>query len=254
MQNILIDMTAKKSLLYYEVMNYLVDRIANEFKPGDIIPTQTEIAAITQTSLITVKRAVNELVSEGILETIAGKGTFVKSKPLIDNHVGVSSWTDSIAGIGVKPQTLDLIIEKHVPTKDIAHTLQLKARKQTILIKRIRGIEQKPVCIMHNEIPLDLVPGLDKKPFDAESFYVFLKENYNLVPAFAQEEVYAREATEQEMRLLNMNDNIVLIIKRTSYLEDQTPFEVSKIIAPASEYRYRSKQVNSSIKNINSFL
>ena len=83
-------MATKKSPLYYEVMNYLADRISKEYKPGDIIPTQTDIASITRTSLITVKRAVNELVSEGILETIAGKGTFVKPKPLVDNHVGVS--------------------------------------------------------------------------------------------------------------------------------------------------------------------
>lgn len=232
-------MAAKKTPLYYEVMNYLIDRITNDFRPGDVIPTQTEIAMITRTSLITVKRAVNELVSEGVLETIAGKGTFVKPRPLIDNHVGVSSWTDSIAGTGAMPQTLELIIEKHIPVKDIAHLLQLKARRQTLLITRIRGIEQKPVCIMRNEIPLDLVPGLDKKPFDTESFYAYLQENYNLIPSFANEEVYAREATEEEVLKLAMKSNIVLIIERISYLNDQTPFEISKIIAPASDYRYR---------------
>ncbi len=247
-------MATKKSPLYYEVMNYLADRISKEYKPGDIIPTQTDIASITRTSLITVKRAVNELVSEGILETIAGKGTFVKPKPLVDNHVGVSSWTDSIVGIGAKPGTLKLTIEKHIPASDIATILQLKARKQTILIKRIRGIDQKPICIMSNEIPANIVPGLEKKPFDSESFYAFLKDNYNLIPSHAFEEVYAREALEEEVRQLNMKDNIVLIIKRISYLEDQTPFEISKIIAPASDYRYRSKQINSSIKDINSFL
>ena len=242
-------MAIKKSPLYNEVFNYLLDKISKEYQAGNIIPTQAEIASMTGTSLITVKRAVTELVSEGILETIAGKGTFVSSKPLVDNHIGVSSWTDTIAGTGANPETLGLTIKKHIPTSEVATVLKLKARKHTLLIIRIRGIDQKPVCIMHNEIPMQLVPNLNKKPFDSESFYAFLKDNYNLVPAYAMEEVYAREATEQEIRLLNMKSNIVLIIKRISYLEDETPFEISKIIAPANDYRYRSKQINSSIKN-----
>ena len=104
---------------------------------------------------------------------------------------------------------MKLTIEKHIPASDIATILQLKARKQTILIKRIRGIDQKPICIMSNEIPANIVPGLEKKPFDSESFYAFLKDNYNLIPSHAFEEVYAREALEEEVRQLNMKDNIV---------------------------------------------
>ncbi|AUP78525.1 GntR family transcriptional regulator [Flavivirga eckloniae] len=243
-------MYKKSSPLYLEVKKYLSDKISKDFNSGDIIPTQSEIAKITKTSLITVKRAINELVSEGLLETIAGKGTFVKDTPLIDNHVGISSWTDSIVGIGKTPKTFQTSIQKRIPTTEVANILQLKARKHTVLIKRLRGVNQKPICIMYNEIPLDLAPDLDKKPFDAESFYSWLKDHYNLVPSFANEEVYAREATEKEKEILSMTENIVLIIKRVSYLPNNIPFEISKIIAPANAYRYKSRQINSSISEI----
>ena len=103
---------------------------------------------------------------------------------------------------------------------------------------------------MRNEFPADLVPGMDKKNINKESLYEWIKDNYGLVPAVADEEVYAREATEEEMKVLGMNSTIVLVIKRVSYLSDNRPFEVSKIIASASEYRYRSRQINSTIKTL----
>ncbi len=240
----------KTKPLYIEVIKYLSDLISNGYKAGDNIPTQTEISKQTNTSLITVKRAINELVAEGILETIAGKGTFVKDAPLIDNHVGISSWTDSVFGIGKTPRTFKTTINKHIPVSKIANILQLKAREHSVVITRLRGIEDKPICIMTNEIPLQLVPGLDKKKFDTGSLYAWLKENYQLVPAFANEEVYAREATKEERDVLSMTCNIVLIINRISYLANDIPFEISKIIAPANEYRYKSSQVNSSMSDI----
>lgn len=244
-------MSVKTAPLYYTVMTYLIDRIEKEFNPGDLIPTQTEIAEVTKTSLITVKRAVNELVNEGILETIAGKGTFAKHKPLIDTHVGISSWTDSIAGIGALPETLSIEIKKYIPNKVVAHILKLKARNKTVLIKRIRSINNKPICIMYNELNAELVPDLEKGKFDSESLYAFLKEQYNLIADFATEEVYARDATNEELLQLKMEDNIVIVIERLSFLTDQKPFEISRIIAPASQYRYKSLQINSTLRNIN---
>ena len=103
--------------LYVTVKAHIVDNILKKLSPGRLIPTQAEISKETGTSLITVKRAIKELEKEGYLEPKAGKGTFVKHPPLIDRHVGVSSWTDSISGLGRIPNTAWIRVEKRIPPK-----------------------------------------------------------------------------------------------------------------------------------------
>ncbi|BDD01198.1 GntR family transcriptional regulator [Persicobacter psychrovividus] len=243
-------MAKTKQPLYIKVLTYLTELIEQEYRAGQLIPTQTAIAKATDTSLITVKRAISHLVNEGILETIAGKGTFVKEKPLMDNHVGVSSWTDSISSIGKKPETLLVEVEKTKPSAKVANLLRIKSRGYTISVNRVRGIDGKAICLMHNELPFDLVPDLKAENLNQESLYQWIQQKYGHVPAIAEEEVYARAATEEERSLFELKTDIVLVIKRVSYLLDKRPFEYSKIIAPATEYRYKSKQINPSVAEL----
>ena len=238
----------RKEVLYQKVYDYLLNRILKEFSPGDLLPPQSKIAAHTKTSLITVKRAIKELEGQGYLHSKAGKGTIVKSPPVIDNHIGVSSWTDSIAGQGNVPSTAWMKLTKKTPTSFIANMLGLKARERTVLIERLRLIDGKLICLMTNEIPLQLVPDIDKKVIDSESLYAFLKDQYGLIPHSADEEVYARQATNYEIETLCLKTPFVLVVKRLSLMFDDIPFEFSSIIAPADSYIYRSRQVNKTLK------
>lgn len=234
--------------LYVKVMNYLLQEIKENYNPGDMIPTQTDIAEQTDTSLITVKRAISELVKEGHLESKPGKGTFVRQPPILDEHTGVSSWTDSISGLGEAPDTAWMNVDTRIPPSHIANILQLKSKDQTVLINRLRTINGEPICLMTNEIPLHLVPGMQDESINRESLYAWIKDKYQLVPATSEEEVYARYANDEEESNLQMSGDIALVITRISYLKDETPFEYSKIVAPASSYRYRSKQINKTLE------
>ncbi len=237
----------RKEPLYLKVYDYLLEKIENEFAPDDLLPPQSKIAEDTQTSLITVKRAIKELEVQGYLQPKAGRGTIVKRPTIVDNHVGVSSWTDSISDQGIVPGTAWMKMEKKSPVQAIVNKLELKAREKTIQIKRLREIDGNPICLMSNEIPLRLVPEINKKNMDKESLYVFLKDEFNLVPASADEEVYARQATDYEVKTLQLKTPIVLVVERLSFMLNNTPFEFSSIIAPADSYIYKSKQFNKTI-------
>ncbi|HMR18369.1 MAG TPA: GntR family transcriptional regulator [Sphingobacterium sp.] len=237
-----------RSLLYTNVIQALLYKINHYYQPGDIIPTQSEIAQETGTSLITVKRAISELVKEGYLESVQGKGTIVRKPPIVDKHIGVSSWTDSMANLGEQAETSWITVTKHIPSAEIANVLQLKARQRTIVVDRLRSIGNTPICLMQNEIPLSLVPDMHKKEIDSESLYEWLRKTYDLVPAVAEEEVYARRATMYEQKELKMDDDILLVINRVSFSADGTPIEISELKAPAENYRYRSKQLNTTLE------
>ena len=97
---------------------------------------------------------------------------------------------------------------------------------------------------MRNEIPVRYVPDVHREPIDQESLYAWLKDRYGLIPTWAEEEVYARAATEDEINTFALDNPTVLVIERISYLEGNAPFEFSSVVAPADSYRYRSRQIN----------
>lgn len=237
----------QKLPLYQQVSQFLIHKINKEFQPGDLIPTQEEIASMTNTSLITVKRAISELVTEGHLESIAGKGTFVRKPQIVDTHVGVSSWTQTIEAQGKKAGTAWVKTSKRTPPEEIANALKLKAREKTFMVERLRTIDEKPACLMTNEFSQAFIKDIPENFQQTESLYEWLKGKHGLVAVKSEEEVFARAASKEEIEQLQLEQPIVLVIERVSYLENGNPFEYSYIIAAAERYRYRTIQVNKTL-------
>ena len=72
--------------LYYQVKESLLEKIkSNQFKVGDLIPSESELQEEYNVSRITIRRAIQELVQEGHLHTVQGRGTFV-SKPKVSQN------------------------------------------------------------------------------------------------------------------------------------------------------------------------
>ncbi len=235
-----MDSQDKQLPLYVRVQDYIRAAIGSEYQPGDLLPSQQEIARATGTSLITVKRAIDELARQRLLESVRGRGTVVKRRPEVaDQHQGVSSWTDSISGLGMEPRTAWTKISERVPPKTVKGILGLKARKRTVVVERLRTVDGSPFCLMSNELPADLTPGFGKRGMTSESIYKVLEDQYDLCPAWADEEVSARESTVEEKRYLGRDARIVVEVHRTSYLADGRPLEIAVLRAPAHSYRYR---------------
>lgn len=226
--------------LYVRVQDYIRAAIGSEYQPGELLPRQQEIARSTGTSLITVKRAIDELARQGLLESVRGRGTVVKKRPEVaDQHQGVSSWTDNISGLGLEPRTAWSKLSERVPPKTVKGLLGLKAREKTVLVERLRTVDGSPFCLMSNELPVALTPGLVKRGLTSESIYQVLENDYGIRPDRADEEVTARESTADERSYLGRDARIVVEVHRTSYLADGRPLEIAILRAPAHSYRYR---------------
>ena len=91
--------------LYAKIERLLVERIRTKHRAGDLIPTQQQLAKEAGVSLITVKRALAELGRRGLIESVRGRGTVVRRVHINDNHAGISSWTNSMTGLGEEPHT-----------------------------------------------------------------------------------------------------------------------------------------------------
>ena len=82
--------------LYYQIRENLREKIhSQEYAPGSMIPTEAELCRLYGVSRVTVRRAVLDLVQEGLLNRGQGKGTFVADERIQRNLQQVTSFSDA---------------------------------------------------------------------------------------------------------------------------------------------------------------
>src|SRR5262245_54705639 len=126
--------------LYSQVQESLLGRIQKDFRRGQLLPTQKELAKEYGTSLITIKRALDEIARKGYLESTRGRGTVVVRPQVRDDRGAVSSWTDTMTGLGRQPSTTSLRISTRIPPPETARALGLKAREKSVVVERVRSL------------------------------------------------------------------------------------------------------------------
>lgn len=218
--------------------------IGAEFGNGDLLPTHRKMAERFGVSLITVKRAADELAREGWIESRRGLGTVVKAKGGRGVPAGVSSWTDSITEIGGVPSTAWTSVKTKAAPAKIARLLELGARTSVVEIRRLRLSDGLPVCLMTNILPAALVPDLAETGLRRESLYQDLARRFGLEAFSARETVTARLAAPAEQRQLGPECPVVLDIARVTRLADGSPMEWASVVARADRYNYHVQLFN----------
>ncbi|HLY09032.1 MAG TPA: GntR family transcriptional regulator [Planctomycetota bacterium] len=225
--------------LYSQVEARLLERLRRDFRPGQMLPTQQELAREFGASLITIKRALHELARRGHLQATRGRGTVVTRPVVSDDRSEVSSWTDAMSGLGREPRTVESSVQVHRPSRDLARLLGLRSRERSIRLERLRSLDGRPFCLMSNELPFALAPELADHGLPEESLYAWLRRQHRLVPQRADEEVHARGPLPRESRFLGRDVPIVIVVRRHTFLSDGRPLEVAEMVADARQYRYR---------------
>lgn len=213
--------------------------IKNQLKPGQALPTEGEIEKLFQVSRITVRKAIEALVDDGIVVKQQGRGTFVKSTEIIQKVGNITSWTEEMRLKGKKTETHGLeITEIQKPSKRLADDLHLKPKETVICVKRVRWIDGEPTAIMLNYLRSKMVPGFLEKGLQSESLYEELEQTYHIQMDRATEWVRAREVNELEASALNISPySPVLHLRRISYVKE-IPFEIVEMVVRADRYQY----------------
>lgn len=235
----ILERTPSAPPLYSQVAARLLERIRREFRPGQLLPTQKDLASEFGASLITIKRALHEIALRGHLQSTRGRGTMVTRPVVSDDRSEISSWTDAMTGLGREPRTVSSTTLVRVPPRELARLLGLRGRERTVRLDRLRTLDGRPICLMTNELPRSLVPDLAEQGLPEESLYAWLRTQHRLVPRHADEEVTARPPLPRESKFLGADVPIVLVVRRRTFLADGRPLEVAEMAADARQYRYR---------------
>lgn len=166
---------------YYIVKNKIINMInTEEFIDNGMIPSERELMSMFNVSRITVKRAIDELVNEGYLYRIQGKGTFIKSDEGNHDLVSLMSCTEDIIRMGMTPSKK--LIFHSVEEADVARIrrLQLSKGDKVLMLKRVYYADNEPLNHTTTYLPCKLFPGIEDYDFSKESIYDVVENKYGV--------------------------------------------------------------------------
>ncbi len=236
--------------LYFQVEEDLRKRIERgDFKPGDLLPSERELIEMYNVSRLTVRRAVEALVEQGLLVKKQGKGTFILS-PRIHHRVGSlysSSEEFLLNNYTVKTKVIES--KRMKPDKEICEKLQLKdcENAEIFYLERVRYANDIPAAYIKCYLPYEYVEGIESFDFSKHYLYKTLEDHFKLDLYEAYEIVEATKADERSAELLNLEIGApVLLNQRTTYLVDGTIIEYEKVLYRSDIFKYYNKLVGRS--------
>jgi GntR family transcriptional regulator len=225
--------------IYHQLEEYIKHQIENGVLAEEsIIPSEREYAELFQISRMTVRQAINNLVSEGYLKRQKGRGTFVTKKKVEQELQGMTSFTEDMLSRGMNPSSILLSFQITATDKKTALALKIEEEDSVYIIKRIRLADGAPMALETAYIPVKIVPGLTEENSNL-SLYQYIEENLALSISEATQEIEASTADQLDAETLEITIGApILLIERISYLQEGIPFELVKSTFRADRYRF----------------
>ncbi len=159
--------------MYYQLKGLLLRQIRDKaLAPGDALPSEMELIDAYEVSRTTVRQAIAELVKDGVIYTIKGKGTFV-AKPKIDlRYMNKSeSFASQIERSGFKPSTQVVKMELLDAGAEEADALGLELGDKVIRLARLRYADDDPIVYAVSFHPFPLCAFLFEHDLSKQSLY-----------------------------------------------------------------------------------
>jgi GntR family transcriptional regulator len=214
--------------LYRKLKAALIARIiSGEWQPGDVLPSEQALAAQYGVAQGTARKAIDQLVAEGLVVRRHGKGTYVATH---DWQRALSQFFRLIGDDGSAELPVAQIIQHStgVATADEALRLRLRSRAKVIRFVRTRSFNATPVIVEHISLPFAMFPTLSRKaeatlpPFLYEHF----GKRYGVLIREASENLRAVAANADDATLLGVRTGSPLLeIDRVAISVQGTPVE-----------------------------
>ena len=195
---------------YYGVKRQLLEMTA-ALTPGQPVPSERELAHRYATSRTTVRQALAELVIEGRLVRIQGRGTFV-AKPKVAQLLELASYTEGMRAHGLSPETRILETSYLAADRQLAGLLGVQAGGRVLRVHRLRQADGEPMSLDVSYLPARRFPGLRRILRTSPSLYEALSAGYGVELAEAQETIETVLAGPLEAGLLGVDPGLPLLL------------------------------------------
>lgn len=224
--------------LYLQLQRRIAEAIAQRrLSPGDSLPPEREMAAMTGLSRVTVRKAVEGLVDAGQLVQRRGSGTFVAARvERLEQALSLlTSFTEDMARRGRTVDSVWLSRAIHAPAPEEVMALGLAAGDRVSRIERVRRSDGVPLAIERASIPTFALPD----PAAVETSLYAVMEARGMRPVRAVQRIAAANVTARDAELLGVPAGAAgLRIERIGYLASGRVVEFTRSLYRGDAYDF----------------
>jgi len=234
------------SPLYQQIKVLILQSLqAGEWKPGEAIPSEMDLAARFRVSQGTVRKAIDELAAENLVVRRQGKGTFVSTHA--EQHVQyrfLKLMPDSGDRDSEGPAQRSVLECKRVrATAEVARSLALRSGDPVVQVRRILSFGGVPTILEDLWLPGNAFKGIsaDQVAGYHGPTYAMFELEFGVRMVRAEEKIRAVAADEQQAALLKVEQHTPLLsVERVAYTYNDVPMELRRGLYRTDTHHYRN--------------
>lgn len=226
--------------IYYQLAKLLEGQILRgELKPGEALPTESEISAHFEISRMTVRRAISELISAGMVHAQQGKGTFV-ALPKLNNVVfELDNFNRELEQRGLRVNTT--LLSAHIVRADaqLEKIFQLQDETTRFLYFRtVLSAEEERLAYEKKYIIYKKSKPLLESILNDPTLSALVTANSDVLPVSTKKVLQVSVTNKEESNILGIGINVpIFVIEETIYDLELKPIGWSKSIYRGDRYQ-----------------
>lgn len=230
--------------LHVQFREHLLQLIeSGELAVGERLATERQLAADWGVSLAPVRQAMLDLVKDGYLYRVRGRGTFVSGGKVEQKIALLGSFGDSLRAVGLEPDVRVVRLELSDPPAAVARALELPAGKH-VLLERLALVEGEPVAALAAWLPAPRFAALLDMNLDGVSLYALLRREWRVEVARATAEIEVVRCNSRQAQLLRIGRSApALRVAGVTFDGGGVAIEYSDVLYRADRFRFTLESV-----------
>ena len=234
------------SPLYQQIKVLILQSLQDgEWKPGDVIPSEMDLAARFRVSQGTVRKAIDELAAENLVVRRQGKGTFVAThaeQQVQYRFLRLLPDTGDASSEGPAKRRIIECKRLRAPA-DIARALGLRSGDAVLHVRRVLSFQQVATILEDLWLPAAPFKGLTAERLDSYRgpMYALFETEFGVRMVRAEEKIRALAASEPACELLKVKAGEPLLsVERTAFTYNDLPMELRRGLYRTDTHHYRN--------------
>jgi len=225
--------------LYEQLYVQIINRINNkELLPGDVLPGERRLSEMYNVSRVTIRQAINQLINDGYLKSVQGKGTYVLKRKIQNRLGSLIGVAEELANEFESIRIKVLSHEESIPEAYIAKHLSIGVDEKVFKLVRLISIDQEPIVLNQAYLNTSFRHIYELLDLRKDIIYYALERfGYKIVDADQTIKAAKPEYNEVEPLCIQKDDS-VLVIERTTFLENKSPIIYEKSVYRSDMYEY----------------
>ena len=227
--------------LHGQIRDWLRGEIlTGRYPPHARLPSEKALMSQFGVSRITVRHALGVLAQEGLLSTVAGKGSFVAPPKPAQALGRLQGFAEAMRDQGYLAHNRVELLQERPASAAVARWLALAEGAPVTEIRRVRHLDGAPVSVDLTYVPVELGRRLAQEDLAGRDIFAIYEQDYGIALGYAELSIDAVAASAELAARLEVAEGAPLIhLERMTYTRDGQPLELDWIHYRGDRFRYR---------------